>query len=246
VIVADNGSSDDSVSVARGWADRHDAVRVIDASTTRGPAAARNAGVQAAGGQLLAFCDADDVVQPGWLQALVDALADADVVAGAIDVSSLNGASPSDPRPPATSQLGFLPAGLAANLAVRRTSFVAVGGFGEELFVGEDIDLCWRLQLEGFHFAVAEAAVVAKRERLGAKDIFGRAFAYGRCGPELYRRYRDRGARRDVVGTARSWAWLMVSLPRLGSAQVRRQWIRAAGVRLGRLSGSLSQRVFFP
>ncbi len=244
--MADNGSHDESVAVVRDWASRCPAVRVIDASARGGPAAARNVGVGAARGEFLAFCDSDDVVQPGWLNACVTALADADVVAGVFDLHSLNDAVKGEPVPAATSQLGFLPAGLAANLAVRREAFTAVGGFDEVLFVGEDIDFCWRLQLAGYRFAVIESAVVAKRERTDLRGVFARALAYGRSGPNLYRRYRAQGATRDLAGTARSWAWLILSLPRLGRADIRQQWVRAAGVRLGRLSGSLGERVFFP
>jgi glycosyltransferase involved in cell wall biosynthesis len=246
VVVADNGSRDASVALARVWAQRCEAIRVVDASATAGPAAARNVGVRAARGELLAFCDADDVVQPGWLRACAAALGDADVVAGTFDLSSLNDGPAADPSPAATSQLGFLPAGLAANLAVRRDAWSAVGGFSEELAVGEDIDLCWRLQLEGFRFAVTPAAVVAKRERGELGALFRRALAFGRCGPLLYRRYRGRGARRDLAGAARSWAWVVVSVPRLGRRDVRRMWVRATGVRLGRLVGSVTELVFFP
>jgi GT2 family glycosyltransferase len=246
VVVADNGSRDASVALARDWASRCSAIRVIDASTKAGPAAARNVGVDEARGQLLAFCDADDVVRPGWLQAWVTALASADVVAGVFDLHSLNGVVAGDLAPAATSQLGFLPAGLAANLAVHRNAFVAVGGFDETRFVGEDIDLCWRLQLAGYRFAISDTAVVARRERSDLRGVFARALAYGRCGPDLYRRYRAQGARRDFAGSARSWVWLIVSLPRLGRADIRQQWVRAAGVRLGRLSGSLRERVLFP
>jgi GT2 family glycosyltransferase len=112
--------------------------------------------------------------------------------------------------------------------------------------VGEDIDLSWRLQLAGYRFAVTKSAVVAKRERSSLRGVFARALAYGRCGPDLYRRYRGQGATRDLAGTAKSWAWLIASLPRLGRADVRPPWVRAAGVRLGRLSGCLKERVFFP
>jgi glycosyltransferase involved in cell wall biosynthesis len=253
VVVADNGSTDASVALAHEWADRDPRIRVLDASALPGPSAARNAGVRQAGGELLAFCDADDIVQPGWLAALVTALGEADVVAGTFDLTSLNGAgagagdgATDDTSPAATSQLGFLPAGLAANLAVRRHAFEAVGGFDEAMFVGEDIDLCWRLQLRAFRFAVADGAVVAKRERPGLGPLFGRALAYGRCGPKLYRRYRARGARRDLAGSAKSWLWLVVALPRLGGGDVRRRWVRAAGVRIGRLVGSVSEWAFFP
>jgi len=253
VLVADNGSTDASAALVRSWEVRCGAIRLLDASSTAGPAAARNAGVREARGGLLAFCDSDDVVQPGWLHACVEALGDADVVAGTFDLSSLNDAAgpgqgppAGEPGPAATSQLGFLPAGLAANLAVRREAFEAVGGFDEGLFVGEDIDLCWRMQLDGFRFAIALGAVVAKRERDELGPLFRRALAFGRCGPMLYRRYRARGARRDLAGTAKSWVWMVLWLPRLGNPDVRRRWVRAAGVRVGRLAGSVTERVFFP
>jgi len=246
IVVADNGSSDGSVVTAQAWAEREKRIRVVDASARRGPSAARNAGVRLAHGDLLAFCDADDVVQAGWLEACVTALADADVVAGTFDMGVLNGGAGDEIQPAATSQLGFLPAGLAANLAVRRQAFEAVGGFCEGLTVGEDIDLSWRLQLEGFHFAVAADAVVAKREPEDLAALFRLGLQYGRCGPALYRRYRHQGARRDLRGSARSWAWLVLAVVGLGRRAVRRRWVRAAAVRLGRLAGSMSNRVFFP
>ena len=102
MVVVDNGSTDASVTVGR-LGRRFRAVRWIDGSRIPGPGAARNAGVRAAGGDLLAFCDADDMVQPGWLAACVSALADADVAAGVFDFWSLNGLGirPSSRPPPA-------------------------------------------------------------------------------------------------------------------------------------------------
>ena len=247
VVVADNGSADQSAAVARLWADRHPQIRWIDDSERRGAPAARNAGVRAATGGLLAFCDADDVVGDGWLTALVAALGHADVAAGIFDFSSLNGRPGGSPIPAAMQQFGFLPAGLSANLAVRRSAFEAVGGFAEDLLVGEDIDLCWRLQLEGYRFVVESGAVVSKREPAEFRQVFRRASAYGHCGPVLYRRYRPAGARRDLAGAARSWLWLLVQAPRLATrAGPRAGWARAAGMRTGRLAGSLKERVFFP
>lgn len=255
VLLVDNGSTDASVETGKGWAKRNEVVRWMDASAVRGPGAARNAGVRSAHGDLLAFCDADDVVGPGWLAALDAALEVADVVAGVYDFGSLDGWPDEDrrkerntsPRPAATAQLGFLPAGLGANLAVRRGAFEAVGGFAEELLVGEDIDLCWRLQIDGFRFAVAPDAVVAKRGHPGFAQNFRHGTAYGFSGPALYRRHRDDGARPDLRGAARSWLWLLTRVPLLvRGTEVRSQWAHAAGMRTGRLRGSMKERVFFP
>jgi glycosyltransferase involved in cell wall biosynthesis len=246
VVVADNGSTDGSLQLARRWCRRLPVWSVVDCSAQSGPGAARNAGVRAASGGRIVFCDADDVVQPGWLQACVDGLAGADVVAGSFDFAVLNGGHRSAPAPAATSQLGFLPAGLASNLAVRREAFEAVGGFAEELSVGEDIDLCWRLQLGGYRFVSVHDAVVARREPTSPTVAFRRGLAYGRSGPRLYRRHRAAGARPAWRESARSWGWLAASAPRLIHSEQRPSWARVAGVRIGRLVGSVEQGVLFP
>jgi GT2 family glycosyltransferase len=224
-------------------------IRLVDASNASGPGGARNAGVAAAMGDLLAFCDADDVVQPGWLKAHVLALAEADISAGVFDFWSLNGlAVPSPPAyapPPAMTLFHFLPAAGSSNLALRRQVFEAVGGFSEDLMTGEDFDLSWRLQLSGRRFVLNPDAVVAKRERRGFKAAFKRYTAYGRCGPVLFRRFRADGLRRDLILAAKTWIWLVLSTPRLVRPEFRERWARVAGWRTGSLVESVRQRVLF-
>jgi glycosyltransferase involved in cell wall biosynthesis len=246
VVVADNGSNDGSRSCVQKWSERHARIRLVDASARRGAAGARNVGVEAARGGLLAFCDADDVIRPGWLAAMLAALADADLVAGVFDFGALDGESQPTPVPAATRQLGFLPFALSANLAVRREPFEAVHGFSEALSPEEDVDLCWRLQLAGYRFEVAADAVVDKRERGGVKPMFRAAWAYGGCGPRLYGRYRANGMRRDLRGAAKAWVWLAIHAPGLVNPVRRRQWVRTFGIRAGRLTSSVRHRVFFP
>jgi GT2 family glycosyltransferase len=246
VMVADNRSVDGTRACVARWAERDPRIHLVDASAGRGAAAARNMGVRAARGSLLAFCDADDVVRPGWLASMSAALGDSDLVAGVFDFGALHGDANSLPAPAATRQLGFLPFGLSANLAVRREVFEAIHGFAEELSPGEDVDLCWRLQLAGYRFAVAADAVVEKRERVAGLPTFRAAWAYGRCGPRLYSRYRAEGMRRDLRGAAKAWVWLAAALPGLVKRPRRRQWVRTFAIRSGRLAGSAHLRVFFP
>jgi len=246
VVIADNGSSDGTLEFARDWSESHPNFLVVDASGLAGTSAARNAGVDVASGELLAFCDADDVVMAGWLQACVHALGGADLVAGRFDFWSLNSIPPAPPVRAATRQLGFLPAGLGANLAVRKGPFLEVGGFDEQLVPGEDIDLCWRLQLRGFSYAEAAGAVVAKRARADFRDAFRQAYAYGKSGPLLHKRFRKAGARRDLQGALKAWVWLIVSVFRIGQRTRRIEWARGAGTRLGRLEASARLHVFFP
>jgi lipopolysaccharide/colanic/teichoic acid biosynthesis glycosyltransferase/GT2 family glycosyltransferase len=74
IIVVDDGSTDGSLALAAGQD-----VRAIQI-THGGPAAARNAGVQAARGHLLAFTDSDCVPTPDWLAQLTRPFADSEVV----------------------------------------------------------------------------------------------------------------------------------------------------------------------
>ncbi len=246
VMVADNGSEDETRACVARWTERDPRIHLVDASAGRGAAVARNVGVRSARGSLLAFCDADDVVRPDWIASMWAALSDADLVAGAYDFGALDGSPSPYPVPAASRQLGFLPFGLSANLAVPREVFEAVHGFDEALSPEEDVDLCWRLQLAGNRFAVATDAVVERRERAAGLPKFRGASAYGRCGPRLYTRYRSRGMRRDLVGAGKAWIWLVANLPTLVLRSRRRQWVRTFAIRSGRLAGSVRLRVFFP
>ncbi len=76
ILVIDDGSTDATVALAQVHAP---AVRVLTAAHA-GPAAARNAGAQAAVGDLLAFTDADCEPAPDWLEALARPFDDPEVV----------------------------------------------------------------------------------------------------------------------------------------------------------------------
>jgi glycosyltransferase involved in cell wall biosynthesis len=249
VIVANNNSTDGSGAVAQEWACRYEMIHLVDASRAIGPGGTRNAGVAAARGNLLAFCDADDVVHPGWLTAHVSALAEADVSAGVFDYWSLNGQAAPSPvayaPPPALSLFGFLPAAGSGNLAIRRSAFEDIGGFAQELMTGEDFDLSWRSQLAGYRFVLNEKAVLARRDQQGFKEVFRRYTAYGRCGPVLFRRFQAQGLRPEPVLALKTWVWLIVSVPRLYKRQFRDRWARIAGWRTGRLAESVRLRVVF-
>lgn len=245
VVVADNGSSDASREVVLSYARRDPRVRLVDASARRGPGAARNIGAAAAVGEEIFFCDGDDAVHPGWLAGLREGLVDADIAVGALDVSTLGWSKPAPPLDPWPRQFAYLPAGLGANMAVRRAAFEAVGGFDEALLIGEDLDLCWRMQLSGYRLERRMDAVVAKRARPGY-DIFRQALCYGRSDPVLFRRFHAHGMPRRVRHTVKVWAWLLIHAYELARPDCRRNWLRVASIQVGRLVGSAEQRVFYP
>ena len=249
VVVADNNSTDQSGSVAREWINRFQTMRVIDASKARGPGGTRNAGVLEARGDMLAFCDADDIVQPEWLRSHVAALAHADISAGVFDYWSLNGQPAPSPLtyapPPAMTLFHFLPAAGTNNMAIRRDAFEDLGGFADDLMTGEDLDLSWRSQLSGHRFVLTPEAVIARRNQQGFTAVLKRYFTYGQCGPTLFRRFQAEGLQRELVVAMKTWAWLIVSSPRLLLPKYRDHWARIAGMRAGRLTQSAKLRILF-
>jgi GT2 family glycosyltransferase len=167
-------------------------VRVVDSSDRRGAAHARNAGARAAGGELLAFCDADDVVQPGWLAALVHALGTADAVSGRTEFL-VTDARQAGARPPATPDglptfLG-VPYLLSGNLGIHADAFAAAGGFDVELVRGEDIALSWTLLVAGRTLGFAPDALVLYRYRSGRRAMMRQHYLYGRGMAQVLARY---------------------------------------------------------
>ncbi len=122
IIVANNGSTDRPEELVKEFAANDQRITLVDASHVNGPAATRNVGAQYARGCILTFCDADDVVHPGWVESWVYTLAYADLTGGLFDNSPLNDTAPPLPptlRPPPTRrQFGFLDATGSGNMAV--------------------------------------------------------------------------------------------------------------------------------
>src|SRR5690606_36832296 len=129
----DNGSSDETPALLARFAEANRRLRSVTC-TEIGIAPARNHGVGASRGALVLVCDADDVVAPGWVEAMAAALAEDDVVGGRIDVEALNRPSVRAARGSPTANglpaaFAFLPYAVGANLGFRREVFDALGGF---------------------------------------------------------------------------------------------------------------------
>lgn len=254
VIIADNGSTDDTLSVAGCWKGRLTGLRVVDASARPGAAAARNIGARAAHGDFLAFCDADDVVGPQWLEALAKALREHDFVAGSIDHDALN----PDGRTTwvfrsheSSTPLGqwFKPYALSATMAVARRAFEEIGGFPEDLGVpaaGEDMALSWLLQLAGYDLHFEPRALVAYRHRHTLGGLWRQHVDYGLSQPALYRRFRESGMpRRGLLTVGKSYLMMLVWLPKLLDPGGRGEWMRHLAIRWGRVLGSIRERVLY-
>jgi hypothetical protein len=148
VIVADNGSSDDSPGVATGAGARVLSLPGLRVSEMRNQAAASTDAA------LLAFIDADHEIVPDWIPAAVGALAGADIgAAGALYSSPADGTWVQKMygvlrgRTTGRSEVAWLGSG---NLVVRRSAFQQLGGFDPSLEACEDVDLCQRLRSAGW------------------------------------------------------------------------------------------------
>lgn len=251
VVIVDNGSTDGSVSVADAWRGRLPGLRVIDASARRGASHARNAGSQAARGDLLVFTDHDDLVHDGWLEALVEAAASAHAVGGELEVELLNDALVRSDRNVARGQLpviagGQVPFASSNNFAVWREVLEHLGGWNGRYRSADDREFCWRLQLQGFRLDHAPEAIVHYRYR---RDLAGRLrqiWAYSLGSVRLYRDFRAVGATRRTVSAAiKTWGWLFLHLPDLlkGGA-ARRRLLKGLVYNAGQFVGSIRFRVF--
>jgi glycosyltransferase involved in cell wall biosynthesis len=155
VIVVDDGSTDASADRLAPFADRLTLLR----QPNRGVAAARNAGVAAATGELIAFLDGDDRWPPQSLARRIEALtaAGADLAFGR--VRQCRGLADSD----AFAVGPEIPGRLAGALLIRHDLFDRVGGFDETLATAETIDWVARAQEAGAREAWCDAVVLYRR-----------------------------------------------------------------------------------
>jgi GT2 family glycosyltransferase len=186
-VVVDNGSTDGS----RQWLQAcWPQVRVVAHPDNRGFAPAANDAAEAATGQVVAFLNNDCRVAPTWLRHLVDAL-DAEGAAAAgscmldwsgarvdFDGAAMNfhghGSNRGFGRPyVAGAARAPEPALFACGgaMAVDRARFLATGGFDAAYFAYfEDVDLGWRLWVEGERVVYVPEAVAFHRHHGSGMD----------------------------------------------------------------------------
>jgi len=67
----------------------------------------------------------------------------------------------------------------SCNLLVRRSAFRSAGGFKDEMHVGEDVDLTWRLRDKGWTISYLPAGNVLHEHRSSIRSFMSRRFDYG-------------------------------------------------------------------
>ena len=247
IVLSDNGSTDDTVRAARAAGSRVP-LRVVDSREAVGKAGALATAARSARGQLLLFCDADDVVADDWVERMKAALDRWPAVGGYLDEESLNPPAVLAWRPRSTPgelpcPFGLLPAPIGANCGVRREAYEAVGGFDLSFrgAAAEETDLFWRLQLAGYQLGYAPDAVVAYRHRPGLRPLLRQWRGYGRGRAHLVARYQELGllpaeSWPDAVRTA---LWLAVhSVDCVRGSARRGSYLRILAHVVGQVEGS--------
>jgi GT2 family glycosyltransferase len=231
LVLVDNGSSDGSLELIQQFAQRHAPVRVIKEGK-RGASAARNAGIQEASGEVIAFTDADCAPEKDWLDELHRPFADGGVggVAGRVLGRTSSAAlelfstlytfqTPDETRRHSrwSPWSGGYP---TANLAVRRRLLQDLHGFDESVMLyGEDYDLCARIYERGRAILYTPAAKVLHYHRTTLSGLLRQAFGFGRSHAYLFRRHGPKGLWVDLPGRPVSWpnapisAWVDIASP---------------------------------
>jgi glycosyltransferase involved in cell wall biosynthesis len=246
IVVVDNRSTDATARLTSERTDADARVRLVPAMGGSGPSYARNVGFAACRAESVVCCDADDVVGPGWLDALARALDEHEYVGGPLEVDMLNATWVADGRgrwgaqgPGRFADVDFAH---GCNLGIRKSLYVAVGGLDEALHAGEEVDLALRLARRGVALRFVPDAVVHYRFRVGIVATWRQARAHGRVARTLERRARSLLGRTDPFpehATIRRALWLLTHAYRLATRAGRVRWTWIAGYEVGRLSPAI-------
>jgi glycosyltransferase involved in cell wall biosynthesis len=184
VLVCDDGSTDETLSIAESFPFR------VLALPHGGLSRARNAGIEAATGEIVAFLDADAACHPSWPWHLAISLGDPEVVATGgpnlpfADAGLVERAVNLSPGSPTEVLVGddraeHVP---GCNMAFRRADLRAIGGF-DPIYTsaGDDVDVCWKLLDRGRAIAFTPAAQVRHHRRGTVKGYLRQQRGYGRA-----------------------------------------------------------------
>ncbi len=196
VVIVDDGSRDRTAEISMDFPE----FRLIR-QPNRGLSVARNVGMHAARGELIAYTDSDCVVDPHWLTFMVRAM-----VEGGFDgcggpnyapheegrVEGCVAASPGAPCHVLTAEdrAEHL---AGCNMVFSKSALLEVGGFDPQFTsAGDDVDICWRMLDGGLRLGFCPAAFVWHFRRNTVKAYYGQQRGYGRAEAMLYAKYPER------------------------------------------------------
>jgi len=195
VIVVDDGSTDSTAAIACQYDYR------LIRTENRGLSNARNTGLKAATGEIVAYIDDDAYPDPHWLPYLAANFLSTSHAA----VGGPNLAPPGDG--PIAECIARAPGGPVhvllsdceaehipgCNMAFRKACLEAVGGFDPQFrTAGDDVDVCWRLQERGWTLGFSPAAMVWHHRRNSLRTYWKQQIGYGRAEAMLERKWPEK------------------------------------------------------
>ncbi len=196
IIVVDDGSTDTTPLIVRA----HPSVRYLRHAQNLGLSVARNTGIAAATGEIIAFTDSDCRADEDWLYYLIGDLLESKF--GGIggpnflppDDSSVAAAVMVSPGGPAhvmltDRQAEHIP---GCNMAFYKWALQEIGGF-DPIFhaAGDDVDLCWRLQQAGYEIGFSPSAFVWHYRRSNLRAYLKQQHGYGVAEALLVRKHPE-------------------------------------------------------
>ncbi len=195
VIVVNDGSTDGTGDIAKEYG-----FKVIT-TENRGLSSARNTGMRAAKGEIVAYIDDDALPDPHWLTYLAATFLKTDHAG----VGGPNLPPPDDgtvadcvansPGGPihvllTDQEAEHIP---GCNMAFRKAALEAIDGFDHRFRIaGDDVDLCWRLQQRGWTLGFNPAAMVWHHRRNSVKTYLKQQMNYGKAEADLEKKWPEK------------------------------------------------------
>jgi len=184
VIIINDGSTDNTRAIAEGMGFN------VVTTENRGLSSARNTGWRLAKGWIVAYIDDDAMADPHWLYYLAHMFMTSDHAGvGGPNLAPLHSSPIADcvanaPGGPThvlltDEEAEHIP---GCNMAFKRTCLEAIDGFDTTFRIaGDDVDLCWRLQKQGWTLGFSPSAVVWHHRRNKVKQYLKQQLNYGKA-----------------------------------------------------------------
>lgn len=148
---------------------------------------ARNTGLKVSKGEVVAFIDDDSVAHPDWLQNLLNSYNEKiDAVCGRIlpySTRTIAERSEANYRDLGSKQL-YVSWGDTTNMSIRRKAIERLGGFNENLMIGEDVEFGYKISLSGLTIMYEPKAIVRHRNQTSFRkyieETYERGFHYAK------------------------------------------------------------------
>lgn len=195
IIVVDNGSEDNSLTIARNYP-----VKLVEELQVKSSYAARNRGIADSRGEIIAFTDIDCVVSSSWLREAMKGFkaektgAVAGEILGYRQENFIEKCLIEMKHMSARASLIYppLPKIQTANALYRREVFEAIGLFDPQLLSGGDADFSWRMQLETEYKIHYRPAAIVYHQHVNTLRSFCRQKAFHGSGEHNLRsKYAD-------------------------------------------------------